>query len=173
MACGAITSCVHLENSYTHWQRIEQITTGDMDVDNFIISIAHYFDAENAAGELHSFSPHTDGQDDSYRKRADIGQWTVEVEATVPQTHDNFLHVFQLTDPDQPKVETQLVQGVGVSGATIDDWLVLFGNTTEAVTTASLTVPQTNGLTVLLMDLIPETDYYLRGRWWHDQRQHG
>ncbi|MFZ6028749.1 MAG: hypothetical protein ACOYYS_13620 [Chloroflexota bacterium] len=149
-----------LENSYYHWKRIDQITTGDMDIDHFTVSIPHDFDAENAAGTLYSFSPHTDAQDDVYRKRSDIGQWTVEVEASVPQKQDNFLHVFHLTDPGQPKVETQLVQGAGVSGAVVADWVLLFANTIEAITMTSVTVPQSGGLNVLFMDLLPESDYY-------------
>jgi hypothetical protein len=149
-----------MENSYLHWQRIESVTTTDMDVDNLIVSIPHYFDAQNAAGELFSFAPHTDGQDDSYRKREDIGQWTVEVEATQPQLLDNFMHVFYLTDPGNPKIATQLVEGTGVSGALVDDWFVLFSNTPAAVISASVTISDSQGVKVLLLDLVPETDYY-------------
>ncbi len=149
-----------IENSYYHWKRIERITTSDMDVDAFAVSVSHYFDAENAAGEVHSFSPHSDAQDDAYQTRTDIGQWTVEVEAAIPQAHDNFLHVFHLTDPGQPKVATQLVQGDDMSGAIIGDWLVLFANRPEAITSTVITAPRTNGLAVLLLDLILETDYY-------------
>ena len=148
-----------MANSYLHWQRIESITTTDMDVDNLTISIPHYFDAQNAAGELHSFSPHTDRRDDNYETREDIGQWTVEVEATEPQLLDNFLHVFHLTDPGNQKVTTQLVEGAGVSGALIADWFVLFSNTPDDIASATVTLPHTN-VTALLLDLIPETDYY-------------
>ena len=148
-----------LANSYLHWQRIESITTTDMDVDDFIVSIPHYFDAVNATGELHSFAPHTDSRDDGYRKRKDIGQWTVEVEATEPQLLDNFLHVFHLTDPGNEKATTQLVEGTGVSGALINDWFVLFSNTPDDVISATVTLSNTN-VTALLLDLIPETDYY-------------
>jgi hypothetical protein len=131
-----------------------------MSVDNLIVSIPHYFDAENAAGELFSFAPHTDGEGDGYTKDESIGQWTVEVEATQPQNLDNFLHVFQLTDPGQPKVDTLLVQGRGVSGALIDEWLVLFANTSSAVLDASVVLSSTQGLSVLWLDLAPESDYY-------------
>ncbi len=149
-----------LENSYYHWQRIDSISTSDMSVDNLIVSIPHYFDAENAAGDLFSFAPHTDGEGDGYTKDESIGQWTVEVEATEPQLLDNFLHVFHLTDPGQPKVETHLVQGDGVSGARVDDWLVLFANTDTEVLNASVDVSSTPGLSVLWLDLAPESDYY-------------
>ena len=149
-----------MENSYYHWLRIDSITTTDMSVDNLVVSIPHYFDAENAAGELYSFAPHTDGEGDGYTKDESIGQWTVEVEATQPQLLDNFLHVFHLTDPGQPKVETQLVQGDGVSGAVIDEWLVLFANTNSEVLNASVVLSATQGLSVLWLDLAPESDYY-------------
>ena len=149
-----------MENSYYHWQRIDTITTADMSVDNLIVSIPHYFDAENAAGELYSFAPHTDGEGDGYTKDKSLGQWTVEVEATQPQLLDNFLHVFHLTDPGQPKVDTQLVQGDGVSGALIDKWLVVFANDTSEVLDASVVVSATQGLSVLWLDLVPESDYF-------------
>ena len=149
-----------LENSYYHWQRIDSITTTDMSVDNLIVSVPHYFDAENAAGQLYSFAPHTDGEGDGYTKDESIGQWTVEVEATQPQMLDNFLHVFHLTDPGQPRVDTQLIQGNGVSGAQIDDWLVVFANSTDEVLDASVVVSSTQGLSVLWLDLEPERDYF-------------
>ncbi|HRF47602.1 MAG TPA: hypothetical protein PLC98_08265 [Anaerolineales bacterium] len=148
-----------LENSSYHWQRITSITTTDMSVDNLILSVPHYFDAENAAGQLYSFAPHTDGAADSYGKDESLGQWTIEVEAAQPQLLDNFLNVFHVTDPGQPRVATQLVQGAGVSGAVIGDWLVLFANAPGALTNASVTVPATAGLKILALDLAPNVDY--------------
>jgi hypothetical protein len=151
-----------MANSYFHWKHIGQVTTTNLSADNFLISVPHYFDAENAAGQLYSFAPHTDGQDDGYRKREDIGQWTIEVEATVPQRLDNFLNVFHLTDPGYPQAATQLVQGAGVSGAVIGDWFVLFSNTPTATLATSVTLPNWVGSKALILDLQPATDYYYR-----------
>jgi hypothetical protein len=46
-----------------------------------------------------------------------------------------------------------------VSGALIADWFVLFSNTPDDIASATITLPHTN-VTALLLDLIPETDYY-------------
>jgi hypothetical protein len=148
-----------LANTGNHWVRVDSVTTPDMDVADFTISVPHYFDAVNAAGELHSFSPRTDGADDGYAKRRDIGQWTVEVEATEPRLLDNFLHVFHLVDPGVDKAETELLSGAGVSGARIGAWLVVFANDESQVTDGEVAVTIAEDTSVLLADLVEDTDY--------------
>jgi hypothetical protein len=128
-------------------------------VSDFTISIPHYFDAVNAAGQLHSFAPRTDGADDGYGKRRDIGQWTIEVEATAPQLLDNFLHVFHLADPGIAKVETGLVTGAGISGARAGAWLVLFANDEMEISDGEVALTVDQDTQVLLTGLIPDTDY--------------
>ena len=148
-----------LANTDNHWIRIDSVTTADMDVDDFTISVPHYFDALNAAGDLHSFSPRTDGADDGYGKSPDIGQWTIEVEATAPRLLDNFLHVFNLVDPGVAKVETELVTGAGVSGARVGGWLVLFSNDESEITEGDVALTVDEDTSVLLTDLVSDTDY--------------
>jgi hypothetical protein len=148
-----------LANTANHWIRVDGVTTTDMDVDDFTVSVPHYFDAVNAAGELHSFSPRTDGADDGYGKRRDIGQWTVEVEATAPRLLDNFLHVFHLVDPGVDKVETELVTGAGVSGARVGGWLVVFANDESEITDGEVALIIDQDTSVLLTDLVVDTDY--------------
>ncbi len=148
-----------LANTGHHWISIDSVTTSDMDIDDFTISAPHDFDAVNAAGELHSFSPRTDGADDGYGKRRDIGQWTIEVETTTPQLLDNFLHLFHLVDPGQTRVETALVTGAGVSGVRAGEWIVLFANDESEIMVGDVAVAIEENTSVLLTGLVPDTDY--------------
>jgi len=148
-----------LANTDNHWISIDSVTTNDMDVDDFTISIPHYFDAVNAAGQLHSFSPRTDGADDGYGKRRDIGQWTIEVEPTSPRLLDNFLHVFHLVDPGVTKIETELITGNGVSGSRAGNWLVLFSNDESEITEGEVALTINEDTSVLLTNLVEDTDY--------------
>ena len=148
-----------LANTGNHWISIDSVTTSDMAIDDFTISAPHYFDAVNSAGELHSFSPRTDGADDGYGKRRDIGQWTIEVEATTPRLLDNFLHLFHLVDPGQAKVETELVTGAGVSGVRAGAWIVLFSNDESEIMVGDVAVAIEEDTSVLLTGLVPDTDY--------------
>jgi hypothetical protein len=143
-----------LANTEYHWLHITSVTTSDMDVDDFVLSVPHYFDAVSAAGELHSFSPKTDRADDNYGKRKDIGQWTIEVEPTTPQLLDSFLHVFHLVDRGVAKVETELV-----TGADIGSWLVLFANDEGNLDGGEVDVTVVADTSVLLADLVPNTAY--------------
>ena len=99
-----------LANSLKHWKKITRISTTDMTLSNLVISVPHYFDAVDALGNTQSFAPRTDGLDDLYRKRPNNGQYTLEVEATVPQQMDNFLNVITPKDSGQPKPNTVLLE---------------------------------------------------------------
>jgi hypothetical protein len=149
-----------LANSYNHWTRITSITTADMDVDYFTVSVPHYFDTVDAIGRLHSFAPHTDGRDDGYRKRRDLGQWTVNIEADVPALLDNFLNVIILKDPGQPKPLTALIGSAEAVGAVVDTRFVIFAREPNPLTSFSVDIPQAGVTGGLLFDLQPDTLYY-------------
>ncbi|MBN2517797.1 MAG: hypothetical protein JXB14_03050 [Candidatus Altiarchaeota archaeon] len=149
-----------LANSYKHWKKITRITTDDMDADDITISIPHYFDAEDATGRLHSFAPHTDGKNDGYGKRKDLGQWTFEIEATQPSNLDNFLNVISLKDPGVSKPPVKLIEGPGVSGALVGSHFAVFANEEQGLSSFSVTFPQGGSVEGLFLDLIPDTDYY-------------
>jgi len=148
-----------LANSYNHWTRITSVTTTDMDISNFTISIPHYFDTVDAIGRLHTFAPHTDGRDDGYRKRPDLGQWTVNVEATTPALLDNFLNVITLKDPGAPRPTVALAQAAEVAGAMIDHRAVVFARNPQPLSSFSIDFP-TAPASALLFNLQPDTTYY-------------
>lgn len=150
-----------LGNTYLHFTTIDSVTTTDMDVSNLTLSVPHYFDAVDAIGRLHSFSPHTDGRDDGYHKRPDLGQWTLEIEATQPALLDHFLNVITLRDPGVAPPGTQLVQGAGVAGALVDDRFALFATEPTPLTDVAVDIPHTSALSGLVLDLSPDTGYYV------------
>ena len=131
-----------------------------MNLDNITISVPHYFDTVDAKGRLHSFSPHTDFKDDNYHKRKDLGQWTLEIEATKPQLLDNFLNILSLKDPGVKKPTTTLVESEHVYGAVIDKTLVVFAR--EPIELSSFNLNGDAEFTEgLIVNLKRETNYYL------------
>lgn len=149
-----------LANSYYHWLNITQITTTDMEVQLFTVSIPHYFDTADAHGQLYSFSPHTDGLDDSYTLRKDIGQYTIEIEATTPQLQDNFLNVITLADPAATTISAQLVEGDNTAGALVNNThLALFALLPQVITTTTYTVETTGPVQHMVSDLAPHQFY--------------
>ena len=144
-------------NSNYHWQDITQITTSDMNVDHFTISIPHYFDTEDANGRLHSFSPQTDGvADSSYARRTDLGQYTINIEATQSQQHDNFLNVISLSDPGTPHITPELVETSNMAGAFVNDsHLALFAKEPVVLTTTTYTLDSPGSVQHLIADLRP------------------
>lgn len=149
-----------LANAYNHWTRITSITTADMDVDHFTVSIPHYFDTVDAIGRLHTFAPHTDSRDDGYRKRRDLGQWTVNIEADGPALLDNFLNVIILKDPGQPKPVTALIGSAEAAGAVVGTRFVIFARERNPLASYSVDIPQAGVTNGLVFDLQPDTLYY-------------
>jgi hypothetical protein len=149
-----------LANSYNHWIRIDSITTADMEVDFFTVSVPHYFDAEDASGRLASFAPHTDGRDDGYRKRKDLGQWTLEIEDTGSTLSTNFLNVFSLRDPAVGKPTVTLVESAHAAGAIIDTRFVVFAREPEPLSALTIEIPQAATLDGLVFDLLADATYY-------------
>ena len=149
-----------IANTYKHWQRIDSVTTTDMSLTDLTISVPHYFDTEDVYGQLYSFSPHTDGIDDGYRKREDIGQWTLEIEATTPQVLDNFLNVISLKDPNINRPSVSLIEGTGVSGALVDNYFAIFSNDEIPTTNTTVSFPAGGLLSGIITDLKPTTTYY-------------
>ncbi len=148
-----------LANSEYHWKRITSITTNDMDLDHFIVSTPHYFDAEDVLGRLETFAPKTDGRDDT-KKRPDIGQWTFNVEARVPRMHDNFLNVFYLTDSGNPDIDVETIDAANGTGVLLNKtFFVLFSNLPENLTQTQYTINTTGLLKNLILDLKPLTTY--------------
>ncbi|MDY6904663.1 MAG: hypothetical protein SWH61_08250 [Thermodesulfobacteriota bacterium] len=150
-----------LANTYYHWQRIDQVTTTDMDVDNLTISVPHYFDTRGADGTVYGFSPHTDGQDDGYSKRTDLGQYTLEVETVVPETLTNFLNVFTLGDPGTQLPDATAFQNDSVAGAVIGDRMVVFARDRTMLSELTFDSPEAGQFDLLVMDLVPDTVYTL------------
>lgn len=149
-----------IANTYKHWKKIKSIRNIDMDINNITISVPHYFDTTDAQGRLHSFSPHTDFIHDSYRKRKDLGQWTLEVEATKPKRLDHFLNVISLKDPGKINPHSELTEGKHVYGATIGHTLVVFAK--ERVELTTITLQGANKINEgFIANLKANTDYYL------------
>ncbi|MGK0235209.1 MAG: hypothetical protein ACI9EK_001741 [Psychroserpens sp.] len=147
-------------NSYKHWKKIKTITTTDMDIKEIRVTVPHYFDTVDAKGRLHSFSPHTDFKDDNYRKRPDLGQWTIEVQASKPRLLDNFAHVIALKDPNQSPPTSSVVENVNNYGLIIEDQLILFSK--ERATLKKLTFTKNSKIRkILATNLMPLLDYYL------------
>lgn len=148
-------------NTYTHFTRITGITTADMDVENLTLSVPHYFDATDALGRVHSFSPHTDGRDDQYRKRFDLGQYTVEIQPTQPQTDDVFLTVIHLRDPGVPCKDASRLEAAEAAGAVVGSQIAIFARGPAPLDALSIAVPHTAPLAGWVFDLQPETDYWV------------
>lgn len=144
-------------NSYDHWTRIDSIASTDMDVDVLTVSVPHYFDAEDVTRRLHTFAPHTDGRDDGYRKRTDLGQYTLTIEATTPASLDNFLNVITLVDPPTPRPPATLVESADVAGVLLDARFVLFARDRQTLASLAVDLPDTPGL---VFNLEPDTTYY-------------
>ena len=142
-----------LANTTYHWKRVDRIATADMDIRALTVSVPHYFDAVNAAGRLYSFSPHTDGKDDQYRKRPDLGQYTIEIEAVVPQHLDNFLNVITMRDPGAPRPKVTPIEGTNVAGVQVDDRFVVFAKGREPVSELSFAMPGTGEVEGLVANL--------------------
>ncbi|MBW2455395.1 MAG: hypothetical protein JRI68_12825, partial [Deltaproteobacteria bacterium] len=149
-----------LANSTLHWLQIDSITTSDMNVDAFTVSVPHYFDAEDATGRLATFAPHTDSRDDGYRKRPDLGQYTLEIETSQAELLTHFLNVIALKDPGQPRPTVTLVEANNVAGARVDDRCVLFAKEPTPVTDVTVTLPGSGNVQALVADLVPDTTYY-------------
>ncbi len=149
-----------IANSYYHWTSIDSITTADMDVQNLVVSIPHYFDTQDAYGNVYSFSPHTDGQDDGYRKRDDIGRWTVEIEPLTPATDGIFLNVISLKDPGVDKPVVQSISGGGYSGAVVGNRFVLFADKKEEGTSFTVEIHGDGPAEGLIFNLRPLSTYY-------------
>jgi hypothetical protein len=148
-----------LSNSYFHWKNITGISTQDMDA-NVTISVPHYFDTEDAYGNVYSFSPHTDYRDDGYVKRPDLGQWTFEVEALGNNKLDNFLNVISMKDPGSARPAVLPIDSSGVSGAVIDDKFVVFAKDRTNLGSFQIALPATGDFTGMFLDLVPSTRYY-------------
>ena len=127
-----------IANSYKHWKQIKSIKNVGLDIDNMTISVPHYFDTVDANGRLQSFSPHTDFKDDNYHKRKNLGQWTLEIEATEPKLLDNFLNIISLKDPGKQKPISRLVESEQAYGAIIDKTLVIFAKDRIKLTSVNL-----------------------------------
>ncbi len=151
-----------LGNSYKHWKKINRISTNDMNVKYLTVSIPHYFDAEDAYGKLYSFAPHTDSKNDGYRKRKDLGQYTLNIEATVPQNLDNFLNVISLKDPGVIKPTTALIESENVAGAVVGSYFTVFGKDKGNITNASFGVPYNGASTGLIFNLTPNSIYFYK-----------
>ncbi len=148
-------------NTYLHFTTVTAVSTADMDVSNLTLSVPHYFDAVDASGRLHSFSPHTDSVDDGYSKRRDLGQWTLSIEASTPALQDNFLNVISLRDPGVPPPDTALVQSADVAGAVVDDRFVIFARLPGTLEDVVVDVPHTQALSGLVFNLLPDTQYFV------------
>jgi hypothetical protein len=149
-----------IANSYYHWKSIHSITTADMDVENLIVSIPHYFDTEDAYGNVYSFSPHTDGRNDAYRKRDDIGRWTLEIESSLPATDDVFLNVISLKDPGVVRPEVHRIKGSSHAGAVIGNKFVLFAGGKEEISSFNVAIHGDGPAEGFIFNLKPSTQYY-------------
>ncbi|HQB59150.1 MAG TPA: hypothetical protein PK260_00020 [Candidatus Moranbacteria bacterium] len=152
----------YVANSYNHWNKIERISTSDLNFDYLTVSVPHYFDTVGADGKVYSFSPHTDGVDDQYGKRKELGQWTFEVEATEPKMLDNFLNVISLKDEEVLKPDIRLIESDMVSGAVVDSRFAVFSNDRVNVQSAEFRIPKGGQFAGLFLDLVPDEDYYYR-----------
>jgi len=134
-------------NTTKLWKKIDSITAQGLDVGNFSVSVPHYFDTEDALGRLHSFVPHSDATGDTYKKRKELGQYTINIEASIPKKLDQFLNVLALRDPSVPMPSAQLLKSVeaNASGALLTDSVtgrtfVLFGNSRDTLSAFQVNV---------------------------------
>jgi hypothetical protein len=149
-----------LANTYKHWKKINSITTTDMNINEIRVSVPHYFDTTDAKGRLHSFAPHTDYKDDNYQKRPDLGQWTMEVEATEPNLLDNFAHVIDLKDPSKASYSPKIFENKKTYAIVLEKETVLFSKEKSPLSKISFNADIATKQT-FVTNLIPETDYYL------------
>jgi hypothetical protein len=149
----------YLANSYMHWQRITRISTTDMDLDDLTVTTPHYFDTEDVTGSLHSFAPHTDGRDDGYHFRRDLGQWTLEIEAAEPALLDVFLNVLALGDPGVTPPAATLLRAEGASGAFLGSAFALFADGVDPLTSVTVTIPSSGEVQGIVLDLTPSQAY--------------
>lgn len=147
-------------NTYKHWKNIHSVSTSDMSLNNLIMSVPHYYDTADVKGRLHSFSPHTDYKDDKYKKRKDLGQWTINVQAKENKKLDNFLNVISLKDPDQRKPDVNLIKSSLLYGARINDLAVFFAKGRMNLT--KFTVPISRLIRkIIFTNLEPNSKYYI------------
>ena len=160
-ACSAWQYVIfkYLANSQNHYTRVTSVSTTNLAFDELVLSIPHYFDTEDASGRLRSFAPKTDGLDDGYKKRTDLGQWTLNVEATEPAALDNFLNVFSLRDPGQAKADTFAVEGSAARGVLVGDRLITFAKDQGTMDAVSVDVPTSGALRAMFVNLVPNADY--------------
>jgi hypothetical protein len=149
-----------IANSYKHWKQIKSVKNIDLDIDNITISVPHYFDTVDAQGRLHSFAPHTDFKDDSYHKRKDLGQWTLEIEATEPKHLDNFLNIISLKDPGKQKPSSKLIESENAYGALIENTLVVFAK--DRIELTELTLEGEGKINQgIVTNLKPNTEFFI------------
>lgn len=147
-------------NTSKYWKNITKISTIDMDVDNLVISVNHFFDAEDVTWTVQTFSPHTDAKSDQYTGKSAIWRYTFEVEATKPMKLDNFLNVISLKSSWESKAKTTLVEWDTTSAVLINNKLVIFGNTPDDITTTNLTLNYEGNIDILAFWFTPNTKYY-------------
>jgi hypothetical protein len=149
-----------IANSYKHWKQIKSIRNVDLNIENITISVPHYFDTVDAQGRLHSFSPHTDFKDDNYHKRKDLGQWTLEIEATEPKLLDNFLNIISLKDPGKSKPNSKLIESEQAYGALIESTLVVFAK--DRIELSELKLEGQGKINEgILTNLKPNSEYFI------------
>jgi hypothetical protein len=148
-----------LANSYQHWTTLTRVSTTDLDLDDLTISTPHYFDTQDVTGRVLSFAPHTDGRDDGYVFRSDLGQWTLEVEAAEPSQDDVFLNVLALKDPGIARPAVSLLESEGASGALVGNAFAVFANGVDPLSAVTVTVPGEGDVMGLIADLTPGGTY--------------
>lgn len=151
-----------LGNTYYHWNRIDQVSTGNMDLVSLTLSVPHYFDAEDSLGRLTGYAPHTDSLHDSYRKRTDLGQWNLSIETVTPQQLDNFLNVITMVDPGETPPAVQRMSALNAEGALINDRFAIFAKAQGTLSNMSLNCPAVGNFSGLVFNLAPGTRYYYR-----------
>jgi PKD repeat protein len=161
-ACWQYEVYKYVANSYKHWKRIDSITTSNLNFNYLTVSIPHYFDTTGANGQLYSFAPHTDEVNYQYAKDKNLGQWTFELEATEPHLMDNFLNVMTLKDPGVAYSDNRLIEGIGFSGVIVENQFAIFANDKINLNSIAAVIPQNGNLAGLLLDLVPNTDYFYK-----------
>ena len=146
-------------NTYKHWQKINSITTSDMNIANIKVSVPHYFDTTDANGKLYSFAPHTDFKDDQYRLSKEIGRWNMNVEAIVPSLLDHFAHVISLKDPEVEKPTTSLIESENTYGVIVDQNLAVFSKNNHNLDNVTIEIPL-NIKELLIANLHNSHQYY-------------
>ncbi|MFT5249883.1 MAG: hypothetical protein ACI93P_001617 [bacterium] len=145
-------------NTYKHWKKINKITTNDMDINEIRVTVPHYFDTVDSTGHLHSFAPHTDFIDDKYQKEPNIGQWTMDIQASEPKLLDNFAHVISLKDPNDKKPKTALVESSNAFGIVVNNYLAIFSKDNTQIENLTMELNDTTE-EILIINLIPNALY--------------